>query len=200
MSGFTDEERRQIREDLIDAGRELFSKYGLQKTTVRELTEAVGIAKGTFYRFFDSKEDLYVEVLMRDRERIAGPILEDLSAMEDTREAVAHLLDVVVDEMESNPLMRQVFLERELDSFLRGVSDQKFEEAVGQGMGLLTPVLDQWEASGDLRPIDREVLAGVLRAVVLGYVQTEDLDEAHRQEIRDELVDVVATGLTTHRD
>lgn len=66
--GFTDRERTAIRNDLIDAGRELFGKYGLKKTSIEDLTKTVGIAQGSFYTFFKSKEKLYLEVIEREGE------------------------------------------------------------------------------------------------------------------------------------
>ena len=57
---FSEEEKARIRERLLEAGRKRFTRYGLKKTTIEELAGAARIAKGSFYLFFDSKEELYV--------------------------------------------------------------------------------------------------------------------------------------------
>ena len=49
--GFTEREKEIIRNDLINTGRELFGTYGLKKTSIEDLTKAVGIAQGSFYTF-----------------------------------------------------------------------------------------------------------------------------------------------------
>lgn len=59
---FTDEELEHIRSALIQAGIRLSKELGLQKMSVEKLTAAVGIAKGSFYMFFGSKEDFILEV------------------------------------------------------------------------------------------------------------------------------------------
>ena len=46
------------REELLDTALELFSTGGYERTSVEQITEAVGVAKGTFYHYFDSKQDL----------------------------------------------------------------------------------------------------------------------------------------------
>ena len=61
-TAFTDEELEHIRSALIQAGIRLSKELGLQKMSVEKLTAAVGIAKGSFYMFFGSKEDLILEV------------------------------------------------------------------------------------------------------------------------------------------
>ena len=47
-AGFTDTEKQKIKEGLIKEGRKLFSQYGLKKTTIKDITNAVGIAQGSF--------------------------------------------------------------------------------------------------------------------------------------------------------
>lgn len=59
---FTYEEMKRIRNDLVFAGIRLSRELGLQKMSVEKLTEAVGIAKGSFYLFFSSKEDFILEI------------------------------------------------------------------------------------------------------------------------------------------
>ncbi|MFL5797879.1 MAG: TetR/AcrR family transcriptional regulator [Actinomycetota bacterium] len=46
------------REDLLAAARRVFAEKGLPNATIADVTEAAGVAKGTFYLHFDSKEAL----------------------------------------------------------------------------------------------------------------------------------------------
>src|SRR3712207_2425068 len=49
------EERRN---QLVDAALRLFAEKGFEKTTIKDLTEAVGVAQGLIYHYFESKEEL----------------------------------------------------------------------------------------------------------------------------------------------
>jgi len=60
---FSDAERDHIRSRLHEAGAQLFAKQGLRKTTIDEIVRAAGISKGAFYRFYDTKEALCLDVL-----------------------------------------------------------------------------------------------------------------------------------------
>ena len=60
---FTDEQNERIREDLIQEARHCGITIGMRKTSVEQLTNAVGISKGSFYKFFGSKELLFFAVL-----------------------------------------------------------------------------------------------------------------------------------------
>ena len=60
---FTDEQNEQIRKDLIREAQHCGITIGMRKTSVEQLTNSVGISKGSFYKFFDSKELLFFAVL-----------------------------------------------------------------------------------------------------------------------------------------
>ena len=60
---FTEEQNETIRRDLIREARCCGVTVGMRKTSVEQLTEADGISKGSFYKFFDSKELLFFAVL-----------------------------------------------------------------------------------------------------------------------------------------
>ena len=60
---FSEHEKETIRAQLREKARKLFEKQGLKKTTVDELAQAAGISKGAFYLFYESKEELFLEIL-----------------------------------------------------------------------------------------------------------------------------------------
>lgn len=76
---FTDREKEMIKNNLQEACKRSWTKYGYKKTSIEELCRQAGISKGAFYLFFTSKEDLFCEVLCSVQEQIcesASQILE----------------------------------------------------------------------------------------------------------------------------
>ena len=60
---FTEDQNETIRRDLIREARRCGVTIGMKKTSVEQLTKAVGIAKGSFYKFYESKEMAFFAVL-----------------------------------------------------------------------------------------------------------------------------------------
>ena len=60
---FTDYETEQLRRVLLKETRHCAVTLGMKKTSVDQLKKAVGIAKGSFYKFYESKEILFFAVL-----------------------------------------------------------------------------------------------------------------------------------------
>mgnify|MGYP004501202097 FL=1 len=67
---FTEEERAEYREKMLNAGFELLKQYGMTHMSVAKITEAAGIGVSTFYNFFSSKEEYVYEVIKYRRKMI----------------------------------------------------------------------------------------------------------------------------------
>lgn len=62
------------KKELLDTAKSLFLTNGVDATTVNDIVEKMGVAKGTFYHYFASKEHLVEEVLMTEINALADEI------------------------------------------------------------------------------------------------------------------------------
>jgi len=67
---YSEDKRQEIRKQLMFAGLELIKQNGMKKMRIEEITRKVGIAQGTFYNFFDSKEQLVYGLTNVYKERL----------------------------------------------------------------------------------------------------------------------------------
>lgn len=54
---------RRTRTAMIHAAREVFEEKGFEETRIADIVKQAGIAHGTFYRYFDSKHEIFHEVV-----------------------------------------------------------------------------------------------------------------------------------------
>ncbi len=73
-------QREIIHQKLLLAGQDCWARFGIQRTRVEDLTRAAGIAKGTFYAFYPSKELLFLEILESSHNAIKMHLIESLSS------------------------------------------------------------------------------------------------------------------------
>ncbi len=78
---FSENERAIIRNRLIEEAGRCLALYGIRKTTVDEIVRRVNIPKGTFYLFYESKERLLFDVVMKLNDDIQTEMLERVSAL-----------------------------------------------------------------------------------------------------------------------
>lgn len=72
--------------------KRLFTAQGLRKTSLDELVAPTGIAKSSFYAFFDSKEALYLELMLRQAPQLHNQLAAVLDQAENARAALGGFL------------------------------------------------------------------------------------------------------------
>jgi AcrR family transcriptional regulator len=64
-----EDSRDQTTQRLLDAAQKLIAKKGLSAASVEDIAEAAGYTRGAFYSNFNSKGDLFIELLRRDHQK-----------------------------------------------------------------------------------------------------------------------------------
>ena len=73
--GKREQTKVQNRQAILDAAREVFGELGYDVATVRDIIRRTGLAAGTFYNYYRSKEEVF-EALADDGARRFSPILK----------------------------------------------------------------------------------------------------------------------------
>jgi AcrR family transcriptional regulator len=68
------------REELLDTALALFLDHGYERTSVEQITTMVGVAKGTFYHYFATKQELLEQLVVRFTEDLFGEMEAALAA------------------------------------------------------------------------------------------------------------------------
>ncbi len=72
MIAFSEKEKERIESELIKQASVYLKDSSYSKIRVEDLTSAVGISKGAFYHFYNSKEDFFYEVMVKTHNDIYG--------------------------------------------------------------------------------------------------------------------------------
>jgi AcrR family transcriptional regulator len=103
--------REETRQKLLDAALAVFARHGFERATVDEIVRQAGFSKGAFYVHFESKEDLFWEIL---RGRIAAAQESLRQAIEPglgVQEAQRRILATLFDTRAREPLSPAVYYE-----------------------------------------------------------------------------------------
>ena len=193
---FTEQDRSRIRERLMTEGKELFTRYGLQKTNVAELTEAAGIAKGSFYSFFPSKEALYFEIFRQEEQQLRERVVETLNPEEPlTRDRFRLFLKQAFRLIDENPFIRRIYLHEDYDRLIRGLPQEYHDEHTTEDIDYLRPLIEQWQADGSMIREEPGIIISVIRALFVVTLHRDQLGEEYYPATVDLLIDCLATGL-----
>jgi len=84
-----EQENEKHRNEIVLAAEKLFISHGFTKTTMKQIADESGFAKGTVYNYFENKEDLYLAIASRSIQKLndfySKVILNSKSALNQLR-------------------------------------------------------------------------------------------------------------------
>ena len=195
-AGFSPQERARIVEKLLATAAGLFTTQGVRKTTLDELVRPAGIAKSSFYAFFDSKEALYLELMNRQVPELHARLVASLRG-DDPTDVVRRVIRSSIDVLRTNALYHRLITHPDE---LEAVSRRLSTEDLARNMRLLQePIIEflrQAQGAGTVIEGDPNVLFTVMRFAMAAPLVADRMDPAAYPDALDLLVDIVATGLT----
>jgi AcrR family transcriptional regulator len=190
------EHKEQRRRDILEHALTVFSEKGYHAAKVEDIVSRAGVARGTFYLYFEDKRATFAELLDGFVARLRDAILRiDPRApiREQIRANVERSIDLLVAErgLAKILLSHAQGIDREFDEKLTGFYDaiaHMLERALllGQRMGIVRPCDARLSAFALLGMV-REV---VWRIVVGGF-------DVEREKLTGQLLDQALFGLMT---
>lgn len=199
------QKKAQSRRRILEAAREIFFRDGFMDANLDEMAVRAGVAKGTLYRYFASKADLYVAVLARNGEIFEEKMRECVSAPEvDPPELIRRLGRFYFHHWTTNREYFQIFWAMENQSVIGELPVDVIEEVTrlwAECVQILAEIVQRGVDEGCFRPCDPWEIADILWTLANGLIQTETSPAHHRLRRRSlnltftDAVDLVLEGL-----
>lgn len=160
-----------------------------------------GVAKSSFYLFFGSKEELYLELMLGRADQVEQRVIDHaLRTTDDPREALQRFLRATLDVLREDPLWRRLMTHpEEMQAVATKLSAERLERMRVNPALSLRGFLEEQRGSGVI-DADPTVVMGVLQSVLLVPMFADRLaDPDALPEILDLLIDVVTSGIARRR-
>lgn len=112
---------------LYDAAYELFASNGVNDTSIDDIVNKAGVAKGTFYLYFDSKYDIKEKIILRkSAEILKGAFQATVNEqMDDMMDSIIFFTDYVIEYFKKNrKLLRLLHKELSWGFFSKALRDE----------------------------------------------------------------------------
>ncbi|MEA4926036.1 MAG: TetR/AcrR family transcriptional regulator [Syntrophomonadaceae bacterium] len=175
-----EKEREIRRNDIIDAAERIFFTKGYNNATMDDVAKEAEFSKRTVYVYFNSKEQIYFEIMIKGYRMLIGMLKDDLqkekacNAIEEIRQIALTLYRFSKDYPEYFKVIME-YENGELD-FQKGIPDQSRDECYALGeeiLGNLIGALEKGMAEDSI-PSDLDAIktALVLWACMIGVFNT----------------------------
>jgi len=166
----SEDDKRELKVKLKELCERRWTVNGYKKTSVKELCASMGIAIGTFYALFPTKEDLFCETIVEIQERLMGKFLATCQESPNKDGFIAAIKEML-REYETKPFLYDV-KKPDFQSLVTKLSDEAVEKMKFDNAELLRKAIQTANLS---LKIDEYKAYGVLGALISTIYAKETL-------------------------
>jgi AcrR family transcriptional regulator len=172
------------RREIADAAARVFARKGVGGTTVADIAEAAGVAKGTVYLYYESKEHLLGALQERHADELVRRTTEHMGSI--GNQDIWTLADAFVETMIDLELEQRDIVQVLCQEGFSQSGAALFADAERKALTMIAAGIGAGVEAGKLRCSDPEITASMLMHAVAGTIEHSIL---YGQEIdRDRLV------------
>ena len=136
-------------QQIIEAAVRIFARNGYYNSRVSDIAKEAGIASGTIYLYFKTKDDILVTLFRDKMAEFVGALRKAIAEEPDAASKVRRLVSLHFCMLEENPQLAEVVQVelRQGQKFFRGASSQE----IGAYFALIGSVLEEGLAEGRFR-------------------------------------------------
>lgn len=162
---------QRTRDELLDAARRCFARWGYANTTVERIVDEAGLARGSFYTYFESKADLFRHLVSTIERDIAAQV----ATLTDAQRG-----DVLGNLLQSNlNYLRVVTANADLYRLVEEMAAHdpevraNREKSRRRHVRRVADTIRRWQRNGRAdRGIDADITAAALVAMLSGFAQS----------------------------
>ncbi len=176
MFGRSDKKAIDKRSGILDAALRTFVKRGYSETKVAEIASEAGVAEGTLYNYFQSKEDLLLALFDEKWGGIIDEIEEKISRLDDPNNKLKAVFSLVVRMFKKNRHLAELFMVdmKQSSIFLTNYTINRIVEF----LDLIEEILEEGKRKGIYRKdldsrVAKMVIFGAAQGILLSWVLSE---------------------------
>jgi TetR/AcrR family fatty acid metabolism transcriptional regulator len=175
---FKKSEKKPIdkRSIILDAALKTFVKRGYPETKVAEIASGAGVAEGTLYNYFQSKEDLLLALFDEKWNQIINEIKNKISRLDDPNDKLKAIFSLVVMMFKKNRQLAELFMIdiKQSSIFLNNYTINRVVEF----LDLIEEILNEGKRKGIYRKdldtrVAKMIIFGAAQGILLSWVLSE---------------------------
>jgi len=183
--------------EIYTAGKELFSTKGFKDTNVSDITKRAGVAVGTFYNYYPSKEKLFMEIYIDENARHKKYLLDTVDLAGDPLSVVKEITALNVRGMQADPILRQWFDPHVSAKLERLFREEDGLDSVDFFYDIFLDLVKRWQDEGKMRSdIDSEMIMMLFAAVINIDLHKEEIGTQYFPQLLEYMLDFLMKGLT----
>lgn len=180
-----------------DCAKELFSGKGFKDTNISEITKRAGMAVGTFYSYYPSKEKLFMEIFLEENAKLKKRCLQALDPGQSPPAVVRQMLALNANGMRENPILREWYDRSVFQKIQQLYCEENGIEGVDFLYDSFIGLVEQWQAQGKMRrDIDSKMIMMIFAAIINVDTHKEEIGLEYFPQLLEHMTELIMEGLT----
>lgn len=185
------------KQQLYELARDLFCENGFKDTSVAAITKAAHMAVGTFYLYYASKEQLFMEIYKDENARMKQEMLGRLDFNQSPKAVIFRLLELNQEGIQASPILREWYASEEFRKIERAYREEHALDSLGFLYDTFLSLVQRWQAEGRMRSdIDSRIIMKVFEAVVNVDTHKDEIGLEYFPGLLDTMTDLILIGLS----
>ena len=183
--------RQERRQKILTAATDLFGENPYDSVQMRDVAARAEVGKPTLYRYFPSKEELFLEVFKSGLDRLDAEVAAILNDRDQPSRSLERLLRALVSALGGQVAALRMLTDDQSPVMRRWRNE--FRRRRRPFVDAARSILEQGIASGEFRPVDLDAVPSMLIGLVRGGLV--GTDRVPRERFTAALVDLVVHAL-----
>lgn len=173
MTAHSPSERGEKRERILDAAERVFARRGFYTARVSEIAREAGVADGTIYLYFKSKEDVLISLFENRMERVVRDLSAAVGSEAGARQRIVAFIRTHMRLVHDDPPLAEVLTVelRQSEKFMKEISNPRFGEYLELLAGIIAAGQESGELSADVPPpIAARAIFGAIDELALAWL------------------------------
>ena len=163
------------RTEIVDAARSVFARKGFERGIMDEIAKEAGIAKGTIYLYFRSKEEIYRAVLHHDMQLLKKSTLERIDAAKNLKDKIRVF---ILARLESAEARKEFFRIMDTESGSLSFTRRQYRDWLREPVLRLASAIEDGSRRGEIRRVPSEKVAWIIADMTRGTIQRRLLGQS----------------------
>ena len=181
---------------IYSLAKEMFCEKGFKDTNISSITKEAGMAVGTFYLYYASKEQLFIEIYKDENTRLKKELLSKLDTNQSPKTVIQQMLKLNREGIQSSPILREWYASEEFRKIERAYREEHVIDSLDFLYDTFHSLVQRWQAKGKMRSdIDSQMIMKVFEAIINVDTHKDELGLEYFPALLDLMTDLVLTGL-----
>lgn len=199
-------ENREISQDLkknqiLSAAKQVFGRFGYNKTTLDDVASAVGMKKASLYYYYDSKEELFKDVVKSETDELIRELENKVFTINNVHDQLTTFIKTRLDYFQKLINLHNLTVNSILE--FRPISELLYREFFDKQIQIVVKIISNGMQKGELKNVDADKTANIFVSAIESIAtkvlcKSKATNEINYKSIEDDslfLTELIINGL-----